>query len=654
MRVLSVLLLLTALQAKGAWQAVNQPSPATLKLDVIKSDMQSTLVRFEVPGLEIQDKTINGTVYNEVSIPGLSSTSELGMPELPVVAKDFLIPFNSQPSLNIKNVTYKKIKVRPVVPSKGDITRNVDPAQVPYTFSSLYTQRGGQYPQNHFSLSSAFTLRDVQGVNLMVRPVIYTNPGEIEVIQSAEVEITTVSRGAGRLLREKRAIDQGFAKLYSNHFANFNKLKELRDEGEPLAHPVVDTGKLLIITHPKFEEELKPFIEWKTQKGIWVKTVSSREAGSNAEEIKAYITKAYQEDQISYVILVGDSEFVPFFPGKAGNARGNEGDPLYGAIDGTDDYPEVFVSRFSVQKPKELENIVKRTVDYEKEPDNNGDWYSRATGIASDQGSPKDRERMEVIRERLESWHYRDSDQIYDPSASADQVKSALEDGRGFVNYTGHGSETKWVTSNFSNEDILNLSNTGKLPFIVSVACVNGHFAIKEQDSFAETWLKAGTPSRPIGAIAIYASSTNQSWVPPTVGQKAITDLLVDQKLNTVGALFTQGGVAVLEDNSSTAEQTFETWHVFGDGTLQVRTKRPERIKYDGFDRSGRGQNIKIKVGEPGIAAGLTQNGNLMGRGISNEDGDIDMEVQENFAGGPMVLTLTGFDKKPLVKTINL
>ena len=64
------------------------------------------------------------------------------------------------------------------------------------------------------------------------------------------------------------------------------------------------------------------------------------------------------------------------------------------------------------------------------------------------------------------------------------------------------------------------------------------------------------------GAIAVYASSTNQAWVPPTIGQKEIVTLLTEEKATTIGGLFFNGVMAVLDDDSKNTDQTFETWHV--------------------------------------------------------------------------------------------
>ena len=98
---------------------------------------------------------------------------------------------------------------------------------------------------------------------------------------------------------------------------------------------------------------------------------------------------------------------------------------------------------------------------------------------------------MEEIRGWLMGAGYTEVDPIYDPGATDTQVSNAVNAGRGIINYTGHGSSTSWGTTGFNNADVDALVNDDMLPFIFSVACVNGNFA-NVGKCFAEAWLRAG------------------------------------------------------------------------------------------------------------------------------------------------------------------
>jgi gingipain R len=107
---------------------------------------------------------------------------------------------------------------------------------------------------------------------------------------------------------------------------------------------------------------------------------------------------------------------------------------------------------------------------------------------------------MNNIRTDLLNYGYTTVDQIYDPGATAAQVTTSVNQGRGFINYVGHGADTYWVTTNFNNNNANALTNDYMLPFIVSVACVNGNFV--SQTCFAEAWMRSvnETTNAPAGA----------------------------------------------------------------------------------------------------------------------------------------------------------
>ena len=135
-------------------------------------------------------------------------------------------------------------------------------------------------------------------------------------------------------------------------------------------------------------------------------------------------------------------------------------------------------------------------------------------GIASDQGGgdqgdngESDITHMNLIRTDLLNYGYTSVDQIYDPGASASTVTTNVNSGRGFINYVGHGSNTSWSTTGFSNTDASALTNGNKVPFIMDVACVNGNFV--SLTCFAEAWMRNANG----GAVGIYASSINQSGI---------------------------------------------------------------------------------------------------------------------------------------------
>ncbi len=662
---LSVFIGLFVFQSYGFSAWVGETSARPHQVKVLGSNPSFTRLDLEFFGFNLTKVDVNGKLYNQVSIPGIRQMDLKGLPALPQWNRNLMIPSGAALRMTVEKEDIQTYSIRDILPSKGTIERNVDPKTVPYTFDKFYAT-GASYPMDTVRFSASFQLRAAHGVTVSVNPIRIENiRGELQLLRKMVLRIDHRSGDKKSKLLSTQVMDREFAKVYADRFLNF---KDIMAKNK-VNYTIPDSGKVLVIAHEDFVDGVQPLMNWRRDTGLWHKIVSlasirDRNGVVTYSQVKALIQSEYDMNQISYVLLVGDKEFLPTHPGSSGNAWGEEADPKYALVAGTDSYPDLFVSRLSVKTAAELEVIVNKTLRYEQEPEIGGQWYGKSTGIASEEGVPKDWERANILRDLLLGWHFTEVDQIYEPDDRKEYLVDALNEGRGFINYLGHGTEDYWVSTGFDNQDILNLRNGERVPVIVSVACVNGDFGYYD-DSFAEVWLKAGTAIESKGALAIFASSTNQSWVPPTVGQQEITRLLVNERMRTVGALMFHGSVAVLEDNSSSAAQTFETWHVFGDGNAEIRTQAPTAISLRNNSlrtiRSGV-RRISLQVGSGDIRLGVVREQNsrsdraeLIASGVSMPDGTLNLVLSQSLLAGDTVrLTFTGFNRIPLIQEITV
>jgi hypothetical protein len=294
---------------------------------------------------------------------------------------------------------------------------------------------------------------------------------------------------------------------------------------------------------------MQPFIDWKIKSGTPVEIVDVATIGG-ASDIEQYIEDYYTNTGLTFVLLVGDAAQVP-----TSVAGGNDSDVAYSYVAGNDHYPDLFVGRFSAETESHVETQVQRVLDYEINPIADTAWYTKSIGIASDQGPGDDNEYdYEHIRNitdyNLLPFTYNYPYEFFDGSQGGNDatgnpnptiVGDAIDSGATIINYTGHGSTFSWGSSGFSNNDIASLSNTGKLPFIFSVACVNGNFV--NNTCFAEAWLRHEYNGEPAGAIATLMSTINQSWNPPMRGQDEMNDILTETYANNIKRTF--GGIAM-------------------------------------------------------------------------------------------------------------
>jgi hypothetical protein len=237
---------------------------------------------------------------------------------------------------------------------------------------------------------------------------------------------------------------------------------------------------------------------------------------------------------------------------------------------------------------------VDKTIQYEKNPEIGGAWYSIATGIASNQGPGDDNEydyqhENVIWNDKLDPFTFENFNPIYDPGANASLVSNAVNTGTSLINYTGHGSQISWGTSNFNNSNVAGLTNGNKLPWIVSVACNNGEFHTGE--CFAESWTK----KQGGGAVLMLASTISQPWDPPMRGQDYFADVLIGgydysahpgqnginttEQRTTAGAIIFNGLTLMLTESGGASDlETAKTWTIFGDPALQVRTAPPAEL----------------------------------------------------------------------------
>ncbi|MBN2169928.1 MAG: T9SS type A sorting domain-containing protein, partial [Candidatus Krumholzibacteriota bacterium] len=204
----------------------------------------------------------------------------------------------------------------------------------------------------------------------------------------------------------------------------------------------------------------------------------------------------------------------------------------------------------------------------------------------------------------------------------------------------------------FSNTHVNALVNDNMLPFIVSVACVNGSFA--STTCFAEAWLQASHGVEPTGAVGMYASTVNQSWAPPMSAQDEIVDLLVAGAKRTYGALCFNGACQMMDDYGADGVDEYLYWTIFGDPSLRVRTDTPTALAV-----SHAGVIVPLAETfeadtEPGALVALSDGGVFIGAAFADAGGHAVVPIAGTLPapGTTATLTVTSFNRVPHVEEV--
>ncbi len=550
------------------------------RITVVSDVGSSIILDYKIPEYHSKIVQIEDEEFMQIEVPGEPVSMEKGAPALPHINRSIIIPDDARMMVKVVSASYEETSSN-VIPSKGPLPRTIDPDLVPYEFGESY-EINAFYPGTIATLGVPYIMRDHRGIVVQVNPFQY-NPvtKTLRIYTQIVLEVTAVGPGQKNVLKrgdQIRARVRAFENIYQSQFLNYESHAENTYTENAYYDSLNEVGDMLIITHDPWIENLDTFVSHKSSMNIPATVVSISTIGNDAASIKNYIQNVYDTSDLAFVLLVGDAAEVATPLRQVGWENGAS-DPSYAKLAGDDDYPEIIVGRFSAQTAAELDTQLQRTMDYEMMPANEMDWFRRGTGIASAEGTGQgdegqsDKQHIDEIRTWLLNDGYSLVDQIYDPGATDTMVTNAVNNGRGIINYCGHGSPTSWGTTSFNVADVDALTNDNMLPFIISVACNNGEFH-NYSKCFAEAWLRATNNSsgEPTGAIGMYASSVSQSWAPPMEGQDEFNLLLTDptEPYFSYGAMCFAGSCSMMDNYGSAGVEMFDTWIIFGDPSLRI------------------------------------------------------------------------------------
>ena len=589
------------------------PALAAAPVDVrVQSDTSRAIViEFTLSDYTYRSVEIDGQRHLILDVPHETLTQVEGAPTVPYITRAIEIPKGVDASVLVTDAQYDEWASVKLAPSKGHLNRtdHPDPAVVPYTFGEAYSA-DAFFPGELAALGERYILRDVRGMPVTVYPFQYNPVTETLRIYSSitvEVKLSTqgdliMGAGAPDIERPSAAFEQ----LYCAHFINHSSAARYE--------PLTETGEMLIICHDPWLANVEPLAAHKRSIGIPTTVVPVSEAGATPAAIKAYIQTVYNTSNLAFVLLVGDADEIP-----PPTASEGPSDPSYSKLAGDDDYPDIMIGRFSAESAGDVDTQVWRTIWYEENQATTQDWFWKGTGIGSIAGEGQGDEgqsdwvHIDEIRDWLMESDYTHVDQIYDTTgATAAMVTAALNEGRGIVNYCGHGDEFSWSTTHFDIDDVNALVNDNKLPFIINAACFVGAF--QYGTCFAEAWMRATHEGAPTGAIGIYASTIRQTWAEPMEGQDEFNLLYTSSETpyHCLGTLCYAGSCSMMDAYAESGVDVFNTWHLFGDPSLRV-----------------------IGTTAPPTGMGVTPRGALRAKG----------QVGGPFAPERMVYTLENFDE---------
>lgn len=620
-----------------------------------------TLVRRETPegllGEEIfgepilttllpEDSPLPGEVFSQIFIPGTDALhGEAGAPAVPMHRQLVAAPMGRGVRVWVREVDPVPaeeifLNLYPIQDSPMD--QEVDPydfSDRPFSINRQIYSSNDPWPRQPVSVKYLGNGRDMEFYLVEAAAgQYYPLENRLVLFESSPYEIAFLG-GNGSFATEnmQSPFDSNSRYLMENVL---NKVTVSANIRERIREDIFGE-EFLILTHPDFEQAALELRDWKREKGIWANvftcgTDTDLHDMQTADDIDAFIESRYTHGLIrpSYVLLLGDSEFIPTF---YYNEIGTDwpyavlGDPE------TDSIPDLAVGRIPVDTLDQATVVVRKIVRYEKNPVNDADFYRRAV-VASQfqccrEGAPKDgtdsrsfvevsefsRQVLLTAGKEVTRIYGRTGDstpaRYYDgtllPEAlssaknfawngGAKDITNAWNNGTFLIIHRDHGLVSGWGTPSYSSNNILALTNGERLPVVFSINCATGFFDNETADGaygtiqngiyFAENALRQPNG----GAVSLIAATRNSpSWENSTLLQgfmdaiwtNALPKFGTSQSQRRLGDILNHGkryvvsktGMNVMGETiwENAVRNELYLWHCIGDPTLELWVKNP-------------------------------------------------------------------------------
>lgn len=649
----ALLALHAILMAGNRWVGITCADEKAPQINFSGSTKTAGTIEINLPGFVLEEKIIGGEIFSFPKLTNGHPILEKGYPELQKI--NFSLELAAQGKINITVVSseYTEYTGLQIPPSYGNASRvennNKPEKSEQYSINSFY-------PGKLFDQQYPHIVRNTRAQSIQIYPLQYNAVTKtLRVYTRLVLSVTHDNQlGENELTAADLRISQNVSFLQNHLNTEDNQLKS---GNLPSAR-----GRMIIICPTQFKKAIQPLADWRNETGIKTEIIDA-ENFANPDQLLSFIKeKYYSYCDSSYLLLVGDAEYIPPYMLPYGAS-----DNYYSYLAGNDHYPDILVGRFSAESVEDVKIQVNRTLEYEKNPKNGENWIPKATGIASSLACGDDLEsdalHIRNLLTTLQKGTYTAINEFYEGSKggadadgdpTTDMIISKIRSGTGVIFYSGHGSPNSWATGGISNSVVDYVDNNTKYPIIWSVACENGNF--KGQRCLAEAWLRAGTSSKPSGAAAALMSSGTQTTFPPMEAQDKIAEVLgsPSEEMLTMGAVTVKGLMSMNDAYGSIGYPMTDIWILFGDPALTIRTAKPKTLITTLSDQIGEGQlYYKMKGNSVSGVVCLSQNAEVKGTS-EIEQGSSNTVLDFPATGKSFLATITSMNYLPIQKIISV
>ncbi|MHC1774571.1 MAG: C25 family cysteine peptidase [Lentimicrobium sp.] len=668
---------LSSLLAKAEWVPFSKDrtkaSPPSVTL--ISSDEKSTVFRVDLSGFDLQELNSEGKSYQVIDLLTESHTTTPGSPLIPYLAEILAVPDHTGITVEVLNtgkvLTFKNMHLPPAQESQweGQALRSINENPEAYRSET-------PFPESNVLIDPPTVFRDFRIARVSVFPVSYTaSKKELRISTSITIRVTY---GKGPVVNPKntprKKIAPSFGKIYRSTILNYQEMLNAWYRG-------VEDGRevMLCIMPDNFYNTFQGYATWKRQTGTDVHLTKFSDIGANASNpliIKNHITDAYNnwENPPTYVLMIGDDGK---FPKKIATYPDYSfpWDEYFVTVDGLDFIPDIMAGRFTNETDYTLQVMVNKFKSYEKTPYVTDPlWFKKGVCCSNNAYVSQVTTKRFAANIMLNDGGFTSVDTLMsdgDPwsgqecTVDLEDVTSAINNGRSFLNYRGEGWDSGWSAScyYFQVTDVTGLTNGQKMPFVTSIGCGVAMFDSGSGNCFGEEWIETGTPTNPKGAACFIGPTSNTHTAYNNSIDRGIYVGMFREGMDTPGQAMLRGKLYLYNSwgvNDMWVEYHYKIYCVLGDPSIHIWKDLPELVTCN-YPASINVGNNHMEVSVEHLSSGQPVNhaevcitgAELFVTGFTNEEGtaiiDFVPETEE-----ALTITIRGGNVIPFQGAINV
>ena len=128
------LLILLSISFTAEWNSIysSSPTPPVISLENVSGS--TTTIKISLDGYYSNDIDLNGETATKIFIDGGASILKEGFPDLPNISRSIIIPDDKNMDIEVISSNYIEYENINIAPSKGNLSRLINPENVPYFF----------------------------------------------------------------------------------------------------------------------------------------------------------------------------------------------------------------------------------------------------------------------------------------------------------------------------------------------------------------------------------------------------------------------------------------------------------------------------------------------------------------------------------------